>query len=100
MFARWMRKFPISVVLLVLIIGLAFGCSTPESDPFDQSFGESYRHTMLEMLLHPEPPAARAPTLEGLDPLSAEMVLENYKKGLERSSGGGTPSFLLAPVAD
>ena len=95
--AKVIPEFPRSAVFALLIFGLTSGCSILRSDPFDQNFGKSYRHTVREMVVHPEPPAERPAALEGLDSLSAEIVLKNYKKGIESKSGSGRPTFMLTP---
>ena len=63
------------LVLALCAVG-ALGCAHSN---LDESWGDAYRASRDAMIENPQAGAQAAP--EGLDPRSAEHVLENYSKG-------------------
>lgn len=100
MFASRVLKLSRVTVALLLLLGGISGCSAGRLAFLDQSWGQSSEDIFREMMVHPAPSAESASPPMGLDPLSAEAVLENYKNGLARSSSEGPPTFILAPVGN
>ncbi len=86
-------------VTTLLCCALLFGaaaCKHPQS-AVGESFGDAYRQNRDAMIANPAAGAQDGP--EGLDPRSAEHVLENYSKGQKaqehpRAKDGGTGVIL------
>ncbi len=65
---------------LAALAALAFGtaCAQPPT-PVEMHWGEAKRHNAAAMIANPD--AGRVTrTVEGLDPITGELVMESYRK--------------------
>ncbi len=70
-----LRRATIGVSLLG--VAIAMGCAPTL---LDETWGQSYRETTESMIANPDAGTTEAEPIEGLDPVTAELVIENYKQ--------------------
>lgn len=64
-------------LLVAGCLAIAVGCA---QTPLDENWGSSFRANTAAMIANPEAGTAEAGPIEGLDAVSAEIVIENYKE--------------------
>jgi hypothetical protein len=75
--ARTPRLWTAIIGVLLLGVAIAMGCAPTL---LDETWGLSFRETTDGMIANPEAGTTEAEPIEGLDPLTAELVVENYKQ--------------------
>jgi hypothetical protein len=74
--ARSPRLWTTTIGVSLLGVAIAMGCAPTL---LDENWGLSFRETTDGMIANPEAGTTEAAPIEGLDPLTSELVIENYK---------------------
>ncbi len=77
MSARPPRLWTATIGVSLLGVAIAMGCA---QTLLDETWGQSYRETTESMIANPDAGTTEAEPIEGLDPVTAELVIENYKQ--------------------
>ncbi len=77
MSARPPRLWTATIGVSLLSVAIAMGCA---QTLLDETWGESFRETTEGMIANPDAGTTEAEPIEGLDPVTAELVIENYKQ--------------------
>jgi hypothetical protein len=73
-------------------LAIAVGCA---QTPLDESWGSSYSANNAAMVANPEAGTAEAGPIEGLDAVTAEIVIENYKENQSTKECDSEQEFLI-----
>ena len=77
MSARPPRLWKATIGVSLLSVAVAMGCA---QTLLEETWGQSYRETTESMIANPDAGTTEAEPIEGLDPVTAELVIENYKQ--------------------
>ncbi len=77
MSARPPRLWTATIGVSLLGVAIAMGCA---QTLLDKTWGQSFRETTEGMIANPDAGTTEAEPIEGLDPVTAELVIENYKR--------------------
>ena len=77
MSARPPRLGTATIGVALLSVVIAMGCA---QTLLEETWGQSFRETTGDMIANPDAGITEAEPLEGLDPVTAELVIENYKQ--------------------
>ncbi len=75
--ARPPRLWTVTIGVSLLGVAIAMGCA---QTLLEETWGQSYRETTEGMIANPDAGTTEAEPIEGLDPVTAELVIENYKQ--------------------
>ena len=75
--ARPPRLRTATIGVSLLGVAIAMGCA---QTLLEETWGQSYRETTESMIANPDAGTTEAEPIEGLDPVTAELVIENYKQ--------------------
>lgn len=85
----------IRLISTLMLIGTVSGLATACRTPLKQHWGESVRHNVNAMVANPEAGKTTAKPLEGLDPVTAELVSETYKANQRQDKSDEKQLFLI-----
>ena len=77
MSARPSRIWTATIGVSLLSGAIAMGCA---QTLLEETWGQSFRETTEGMVANPDAGTTEAEPIEGLDPVTAELVIENYKQ--------------------
>jgi hypothetical protein len=78
------------IAALASALGLSAGCL---SSAVEQHWGESKRGVTARMIANPD--AGDTRPIEGLDPITGEIVVETYEKNLRKQERNPKEIFLI-----
>ena len=76
-------------------LAIAVGCAQTPT-PLEKSWGSSFRANTAAMIADPEAGTAEAEPVEGLDAVTAEIVIENYKENQSTKECNPEEQFLIS----
>lgn len=71
------RLWTATIGVSLLCVAIAMGCV---QTLLDETWGQSFREATEGMIANPDAGTTEATPVEGLDPVTAELVIENYKR--------------------
>ena len=77
MSARPPRLWAATIGVSLLGVAIAMGCA---QTLLEETWGQSFREATEGMTANPDAGTTEAAPIEGLDPVTAELVIENYKR--------------------
>ena len=77
MSARSSRLWTATIGVSLLSVAIAMGCA---QTLLEETWGQVFRETTEGMIANPDAGTTEAEPIEGLDPVTAELVIENYKQ--------------------
>ena len=77
MSARSPRLWTATIGVSLLSVAIAMGCA---QTLLEETWGQTFRETTEGMIANPDAGTTEAEPIEGLDPVTAELVIENYKQ--------------------
>ena len=77
MSARPPRLWTATIGVSLLGVAIAMGCA---QTLLEETWGQSFREATESMIANPDAGTTEAAPIEGLDPVTAELVIENYKQ--------------------
>ncbi len=81
-----------TLVCVAAVSGLATACQTP----MQRHWGEAVRENARLMIADPEAGRTASGPIEGLDPVSAELVSESYKRSQRQDESDPDRIFLIS----
>ena len=84
------RTLDLSFLTLALALLFAIGCVTP----VDEHWGDAYRANKAAMIQNPD--AGSPDPVEGLDPITGQLVVERYEREQKKSPEQKRELFLIA----
>jgi hypothetical protein len=71
------RLWTATIGVSLLGVAIAMGCA---QTLLEETWGMSFREATESMIANPDAGTTEAAPIEGLDPLTSELVIENYKQ--------------------
>lgn len=84
------RNLDLSFLALAAALALGVGCV----GPVEEHWGDAYRENKAAMIQNPD--AGSPDPVEGLDPVTGQLVVERYKQEQKKSPEKKRELFLIA----
>ena len=81
-----------TAALLVGLAALVAGTGCAYDSPVGDHWGEAQQHNTTEMVSHPE--ADKLPVHDGIDGVTGEQTMNNYRRAQQRKQGRESGSII------